>query len=468
MDFRRDSVVDLAARVRSGELAAREVVTHALSQIDRLNPMLNAFVAVDADAALDAAGAIDERVARGDDVGPLAGIPIGVKDLEDAAGYVTTYGSDLHTADPPATADSPLVARLKAAGCVVVGKTNTPEFGFKGVTDNVPFGATTNPWDTRRSPGGSSGGSGAAIAGGLVPLATGSDGGGSIRIPSALCGLSGIKTSQGRVPLGGPKPPGSGVLSVKGPMTRTTRDAAVALDACVGHEPTDPYSLPSPAASWAAALDGDVLPTRVGYSRTMGFATVDPEIGRVVDGAVDALVGAGVEVVDVPTVFDEDPVMAWFVLWTSARRAAQGHLKGTPAWERIDPELRGQIEYAERLTAVDHVRALDAVHLLNLRLLAAFDTAGVDVLLTPTVAGQTPVLGHQGTVDHEEVLTWVSFTPVINVTRNPAGSVCAGVTAAGLPVGIQAIGRPHGDIDVLRTMAALEDVLAIDRVAPIG
>lgn len=467
MDFRRERVVDLAARVRAGELAARELVEHSLARIERLEPTINAFVAIDADAALAAAAAIDARVAAGDDPGPLAGIPLGVKDLEDAAGYVTTYGSDLHTADPPATDDSPLVARLKAAGCVVVGKTNTPEFGFKGVTDNVPFGATANPWDPTRSPGGSSGGSGAALAAGMVPLATGSDGGGSIRIPSALCGLSGIKTSQGRVPLGGPNPPGSGILSVKGPMTRTIRDAAVALDACVGPHPTDPWSLPAPGSSWAAALDGDVLPRRVGWSRTMGFARVDAEVGRVVEAAVEALAGAGVEVVEIPTIFDEDPVQPWVVLWTSARRKAQGHLQGTPEWERIDPELRAQIEYAGRLTAVDHARAVDAVHHLNLRLLRAFDAADVDVLLTPTVAGQTPVLGRQGTVDAEEVLTWVSFTPVVNLTRNPAGSVCAGFTADGMPVGLQAIGRPLADVDVLRTLAAVEDLLAIDRVAPL-
>jgi Asp-tRNA(Asn)/Glu-tRNA(Gln) amidotransferase A subunit family amidase len=156
------------------------------------------------------------------------------------------------------------------------------------------------------------------------------------------------------------------------------------------------------------------------------------------------------------------------VLWTAARRKAQGHLRGTADWERIDPELRAQIDYAEKLTAIDHARAVDDVHHLNLRLLRAFDAAGVDLLLTPTVAGQTPYLGRQGTVDAEEVLTWVSFTPVINLTRNPAGSVCAGFTAAGMPVGLQVIGRPLADVEVLRALAAIEDLLALDRLAPVG
>src|ERR1700736_4348674 len=200
MDFRRETVSDLADQVRSGQLAARELVGHALKRIDALNPRLNAFVALDADAAMRAATAIDESVAAGDDPGPLAGIPIGVKDLEDAAGFRTTHGSAGWEDSPAATVSSPLVERLVAAGCVVVGKTNTPELGWKADTVNPVFGATLNPWDMSRSPGGSSGGSAAAIAAGMVPLATGSDGGGSIRIPSACCGLSGMKPSLGRVP----------------------------------------------------------------------------------------------------------------------------------------------------------------------------------------------------------------------------------------------------------------------------
>ena len=212
MDFRETTVADLAARVRDGEVGSRELVQAALDRIEALNPQVNAFVAVDAEAALRDAAAIDELVAAGEDPGPLAGVPIGVKDLEDATGFVTTMGSATRADGPPAAVDSILVARLRAAGCVVVGKTNTPEFGWKGDTENPTFGATRNPWELGHSAGGSSGGTAAALAAGMVPLATGSDGGGSIRIPAAVCGLSGFKPSLGRVAVDrkGPEAPHHG------------------------------------------------------------------------------------------------------------------------------------------------------------------------------------------------------------------------------------------------------------------
>ncbi|MBK5224042.1 MAG: amidase [Acidimicrobiia bacterium] len=465
MDFRRTTVAALVAQVRSGELSATELVTHAIDRIAALDGQINAFSQHDPERSLAAAALIDRRLQAGEDVGPLAGIPIGVKDLEDAEGYVTTFGSDLHVADPPADRNSVLVERLTAAGCVVVGKTNTPEFGFKGVTDNVPFGATTNPWDPSRTPGGSSGGSAAAIAAGMVPLATGSDGGGSIRIPSALCGLSGIKTSQGRVPLGDPAPSGTGLLSVRGPMTRTIRDAALALDASVGPHPLDVFALPAPQQAWAPQLDGDVLPPRIAYSPTMGYATVDREVAAVVEAAVRQLEAAGTEVVEVPMVFESDPVMAWVHIWTTSRARTQGRLKGTPEWERIDPELRDQIEMGLRITGVQYAEAIDACHLINAQLEAAMQEA--PLLVCPTLAGQAPVLGRPGTIDGVESPTWVSFTPFLNLSRNPGGSVCAGFTGSGLPVGLQVIGRQRDDIGVLRCLAAFEDVLGIDRLTPV-
>src|SRR5438270_8036213 len=197
MDFRLDTVADLATAVRAGRQRARDLVQHSLDRIDADNPAINAFVLVDGEGALAAADEIDRRVADGDDPGPLAGIPLGVKDLEDVAGLPTSQGSAVFAGGAPAAADSLLVSRLRAAGAVVVGKTNTPELGWQAQTTNQVFGATRNPWDRSRTPGGSSGGSAAAIAAGMVPLATGSDGGGSIRIPSALAGLSGFKASLG-------------------------------------------------------------------------------------------------------------------------------------------------------------------------------------------------------------------------------------------------------------------------------
>ncbi len=251
MDFRTESLAGLAAQVRSKQVGSRELTLHALARIEHLNPQVNAFVAVDAERALAEAAVIDERVAKGEDPGPLAGVPIGVKDLEDAAGFVTTHGSPLHANDAPAATDSILVARLRAKGCVIVGKTNSPEFGWKSDTQNEVFGTTRNPWDLARSAGGSSGGTGAALAAGMVPLATGSDGGGSIRIPSAINGLSGLKPSLGRVPTGGPSAPGWAGLSTKGPMARRIRDVAYALECVVGPDPTDIFSLAMPDVPWS-------------------------------------------------------------------------------------------------------------------------------------------------------------------------------------------------------------------------
>jgi aspartyl-tRNA(Asn)/glutamyl-tRNA(Gln) amidotransferase subunit A len=467
MDFRRHSVAELAAEVQSGRLAARELVAHALERIEALNPSVNAFCAVDGDRAMVDAAALDERIAAGQQVGPLAGIPLGVKDLEHAAGFVTTFGSALHASDPPATTDSAHVARLRAAGCIVVGKTNTPEHGHKGETDNPTFGATLNPWDLAHSPGGSSGGSAAAIAAGMVPLATGTDGGGSIRIPSALCGLSGLKPSQGRVPNGGERAPGSVTLSTRGPMARTIRDVALALDACVGPDPTDIFSFPGLHDPWHPQLTGEVEPPpRVAYSPTMGHYRVDSEVAAAVRRTVDALADAGTEIVEVDVALDEEPTRAWFVLWCAARARAQGHLLGTPGWDLIDEGLQPLIEYGLRLTAVDVVRAFDACHDANLQLEAnVFSKA--PILLTPTLAGQAPLSGQQGTIDGVEEPSWVGFTPFANLTRSPAGSVTCGFTSSGLPIGLQVVGAQRDDLGVLRTIAAVEDLVGMDAIAPI-
>jgi aspartyl-tRNA(Asn)/glutamyl-tRNA(Gln) amidotransferase subunit A len=465
MDFLRTTVAELATQVQAGELAARELVAHALAQIEHQNPTINAFCAVDGDRAMADAAALDERVAAGEQIGPLAGVPIGVKDLEEAAGFVTTYGSALHTADAAATADSPHVARLRAAGCIVVGKTNTPEHGFKGVTDNPTFGATRNPWNPDHTPGGSSGGSGAAIAAGMVPLATGTDGGGSIRIPSALCGLSGIKVSQGRIPNGGERPPGSMLLSTRGPMARTIRDVALALDACVGPDPTDVFAFPGLHDPWAPQLEGATVPERVVFSPTMGLYAVDHEIADAVRRGVDELADAGTEVIEVEEVLEEDPTLAWFHLWCATRARTQGHLVGTADWERIDPELQRLVEYGLGLTAVDVVRAVDASHLVNLQLeTTVFSKA--PLLITPTIAGHAPRLGAQGVVNGVETPSWVGFTPFVNLTRNPAGTVPCGRTSGGIPIGLQVVGAQREDLQVLLGIVALEDLLGFDEVAP--
>ena len=467
MDFRKITVTELAARVSRQELAAREVVAAALERIEALNPDVGAFVAVDPEAAMAEAAVIDERIAQGEDVGPLAGVPLGVKDLEDAAGLVTTHGSAVHASDPPATDDSALVERLRAAGCVVVGKTNTPELGWKPDTVNEVFGATRNPWSLERSPGGSSGGSAAAIAAGMVPLATGSDGGGSIRIPSSVCGLSGMKPSLGRVPQGGDDPPAWPGLSSKGVMAQRIRDVTLALDVVVGPEATDLSSLPLPDASWSRSLAELNPPRKVGWSPTLGYAQADHEVLAVCEAAVQQLEDLGTEVVLIDDVLGDDPVHDWMTLVGAYCLRSLGHLRDEAVWASIDPGLVAVMDWARAsISPAQLVEALDTCHRLNLIFVELFHD--VTLLLTPTVAGQTPRSGEQGTIDGEADVNWVRFTYPFNMTRSPAGTVCAGFTADEMPVGLQVVGPQHADVAVLRLLAVLEDTLAIDRVAPLG
>jgi aspartyl-tRNA(Asn)/glutamyl-tRNA(Gln) amidotransferase subunit A len=465
VDFRRDSVVELARQVRQGSISASELVGHALDRIAADNPVVNAFVAVDEERARSAAEAIDQKVASGVDPGPLAGIPIGVKDLEDAAGFVTSHGSVAMSKGPVASSNSVLVDRLVAAGCVVIGKTNTPELGWKGDTDNVAFGPTLNPWNLEHSPGGSSGGTAAAIAAGMVPLATGSDGGGSIRIPSSCCGLSGIKPSLGRVPSGGGEPPDWQHLSTRGPMARRLADVAAALDVVVSPDPSDLRSLPRPEASWTAALVDAKPPRKVAWSPTLGYAEVDAEVLGICERAVETMASLGCEVVEVETVFDSDPINPWLTLAGVYNLRTYADLRGTPDWEHVDPGLAMVIDAAESITGLDMVRAEDACHALNLRLVKLF--RDVRLLLTPTVAAEPPLRssGGSGMINGVPDFNWVKFTYPFNLTRSPAASVTVGTTSRGLPVGLQLVGPQHGDLVVLRSAAALEAAIGFDEVA---
>src|SRR3984885_316298 len=372
IDFRTTSLAELTRSVRTKEISARELTQAALDRIQRLDPTYNAFVAVDGERALAEADGIDARIAAGADPGPLAGIPLGVKDLQNAVGYTTTYGSALHADDPPATADDPFVARMRGAGCVVLGKTNTPEFGWMGNTTNHIFGPSLNPFHPGRGPGGSSGGSAAALAAGMVPLATGSDGGGAIRVPGARCRPSGMKPSLGRVPAGGPNPPGWIDLSTNGPMARRIADVTLALDVAVGPDPTDLRALPRPEASWLAALDDPHVPIRVAYSPTLGYATVDAEVAATCAKAVDCLQSLGAEVVVVEDVFDADPVGDFLLLTAAATLRTLRPYFDHPRWDEVDPVLRHFVDVAQSTTAEQILQVFDRFHLMNLRLVELF------------------------------------------------------------------------------------------------
>jgi len=463
-DFRTTTVVDLAGQVRSRAISATELTKAALDRIEAVDRPINAFVAVDAELALRDAKAVDEAIASGRDPGPLAGVPIGVKDLEDTAGYRTTKGSCAF-ANGPTTGDSVLVARLKAAGCIVVGKTNTPECGAKADTTNALFGATKNPWSLDHSPGGSSGGSSAALAAGMVPLCTGSDGGGSIRIPSSCCGFAGFKPSLGRVPSGGAHAPDWQHLSTRGPMARKLSDTVAVLDTVLGPDPSDLRSLPMPEVPWSTALTDPHLPVKVAWSPTLGYAKADDEVLDVCRAAIDRLSDMGTEVVELDTVFPEDPMRAFGTLTSAYHARTLGHFEGTEVWEQIDPALRQMVQWGKAMPAVDLVRAEDLCHELNLRLIDVFHETRV--LLTPTIASLPPRSGESGTINGVPTANWLGFTYPFNMTRSPAGSVPVGFSSSGLPVGMQVIGPQHGDLVVLRTMAVLEQAFDSGRLAPL-
>ena len=457
MDFREHSIQELVNKVKNKEISARELTESALSNIEKYDKEINAFCALNQEDALDQAESLDKKISNGENVGLLAGIPVGVKDLEDAKGFITTYGSELHTKDSPAEEDSILVGRLRSEGCIILGKTNTPEFGHKGKTDNVPFGATKNPWNLKYSPGGSSGGTSAALSSGMIPLGTGSDGGGSIRIPSVLGGLSGIKTSQGRIPNGGKKPPGSGLLTVKGPMANTTEDTVLALDATVGANPTDIFSLEGGNPNWSKQLTENLPKTAI-WSPTMGFSTVDKEVLEVCEKAIKSLEDAGVTIIEKDVIWDENPVNAWMVFWACACARRQQHLIGTEEYEQIDPLLRMFIEMGVEMDGASYASSIDACHKFGYQLEESFKES--PLIITPGTCGQAPKIEGDGTVNGEETPSWVDFTMGINMTRNPAGVIPVGVSSSSnIPIAIQIIGGQRQDLDVLNAMQAFEKVI---------
>jgi aspartyl-tRNA(Asn)/glutamyl-tRNA(Gln) amidotransferase subunit A len=450
---------ELARAVRRREVSPVTVVEAALARIGALNPSINAFVALRPEGALADAKALERRLAAGEEVGPLAGVPLGVKDLEDVADLPTTFGSVAFKDHRPGR-DSVQVERLKAAGAIVVGKTNTPEFGYTALTKNLVFGVTRNPWNLERTPGGSSGGSAAAIAAGMVPLVTASDGGGSIRIPAAYCGAFGLKPSFGRVPIatldrGGMLPWIDTVCF--GPITRTVRDAALFLDVVAGPHPSDPNSLPAPGISYRATLEELPPNLAIGVSKTLGYALVQPDVWREVKAAALAFRGLGhrVEMID-----DELPDLGreWGLVSAAEN---YGYLA-----DEIEPH-RGEwgraflagLERGAALTPVDIARAQRKRALLHQRLAEIFGRYAL--LLTPTMPTEAfPAAGpFPRTIDGQPIATplgAVAFTYPFNFSGHPAATVRAGLTDAGLPAGLQIVGPRHRDDLVLQAAHAYE------------
>jgi aspartyl-tRNA(Asn)/glutamyl-tRNA(Gln) amidotransferase subunit A len=465
------SAHELAHQVRRRARSAEEVVAGALARIDALDGEVNAFCALRADEALAEARALDARIGRGEDPGPLAGVPFGVKDEQDVAGLATTFGS-VPMRDFVPERDSTLVARLRAAGAVPLGKTNMPEFGSTAFTKNRLFGLTRNPWNLERTPGGSSGGSSAAVAAGMVPLATGGDGGGSIRIPAAYTGLVGLKATFGCVPRG-PLFFRDFVDTVcRGPLTRTVRDAALFLDAVAGYDPLDPDSVPHSGRSFVEALDVPPRKLRIGYHPTLGYARVAPDVRRSVEAAVAALgdaLGADVRTLDEPLV---DAGLAWAML-----NCFEQHAKLAPKIEAHRDEwgrgyLKG-VDYGGRLTAADFGTHQRTRLQLVEQLAGLF--ADVDVLLTPAVP--TTAFAAAGPMPDEidgqrlaSPLHAVAFSYPFNLSGHPAISVPIGLGDDGLPIGLQIVTERHTEERLLRLARVCEQAVPFSErpAAPAG
>ncbi|MFD3745390.1 amidase [Nocardia sp. NPDC058633] len=450
------SAGELARRLRARELSAREVVTAHLERIEQLDPQINAIVTLVADQALDAAAAADERLAHGLPVGPLHGIPIAHKDTHNTAGIRTTHGSPALADHVPHLSDVS-IERIRAAGAITIGKTNVPEFGAGSHTFNPLFGPTRNPYDTTRSAGGSSGGTGAALAAGLQPLGDGSDMGGSIRNPASFNNVVGLRPSPGRVPLW-PNQTGWATQAVQGPMARTVSDVALLLSVMAGPDPRCPLSIEEDPAMFSRPLAGDLGSLRVAYSPDLGTSVpVDPSVAAIVEesAAVFSALGATVERA-CPDFTGADDVFRVLRGWQMATSigAALGDLV-----EQVKPTLRANIEFGRGLTGADIGRA-ELVHSELFHRMREFFTR-YDVLLLPT--SQLPPFPvdieypeQVAGVAMDDYLSWMQSSYFVSVTGCPSLSVPAGFTAQGLPVGVQIVGRHRGELSVLRAGYAFE------------
>lgn len=436
------TALETAEAVRASRVTARAVVEAALARIAELDPLLNAFDVVRTREALAEADALDAGGPGHD--GPLAGVPVGIKAEQPVAGLVTTYGGRGNST--PATADAEVVRRLRAAGAIVVGTTNMPEFGQFPFTEGAAWGVTRNPWDLARSPGGSSGGSAAAVASGMVPVAIGGDGGGSIRVPAGCCGLVGLKPVRGRVSAA-PKTDLWGALGTIGPLTRTVADTAVVYDVISGSLPTDRYAAPPPAEPFAAAAAHEPRPLRIGWivrAAAQQGVRVDPEVAKAVVAAAQVLAGAGHTV---------EPLSG---RWPDASPSFVPQFYAAVRDCTKLVEHRARLEWRTRSTArtgawargpvlAAAVRAGD-----RLRDLVERRWSGYDVVLSPTIACRTPRLGRLDATGSmhalQRSLPMVAFTALANVTGHPAMSVPAGSGRDGLPIGVQLtpVGQDEG------------------------
>ena len=456
------SATRLAELIQSREISPVELMEAVFSRIERLQPRINAFSTVCTDKALESSRQAESEIARKKSVGPLHGIPFSVKDLLWTKDVRTTFGSYIFENYLP-DEDAPCVQRLKQAGAILIGKTTTPEFGHKAITDSPLFGITRNPWNLDRTPGGSSGGAGAHVAAGLGPLAIGTDGGGSIRIPASCSGIVGLKPTLGRIPH-----PQSfdvfGTLAHVGPMTRTVADAALMFEIMAGPDVRDPYSYGPPKETYGSSVTGKVRESlkgwKIAWSPTLGNREVDREVLKMTEAAVRVFAEFGCELEEARPDFDL-PEQHYLVIFHSSLAARLG-----PYLERfrdkIDPSLLDAIERGSRYSAVDLQRANNVRTQLFQTVQQFFKR--FDLLMTPTFSAPALPVTHyalepiavNGKIAGSMRGAWYPYTYPFNMSGNPAISIPCGWTRENLPVGLQIVGPWLGEGSILRAAAAFE------------
>jgi amidase len=450
------SATELARRIRDRELSAREVMEAHLAQIDRLNPKVNAIVTLLPEQAMEQAAAADEKLARGEDVGPLHGLPVAHKDLVTTKGIRTTFGSPIYRDFVPQE-DALIVERLRAAGAITIGKTNTPEFGAGSQTFNEVFGATLNPYDVTKTCGGSSGGAAVALACGMLPIADGSDTGGSLRNPANYCNVVGFRTSPGRVPVY-PSEVGWFPISVQGPMARTVADTALMLSTIAGPDPKSPIAIVEPGSRFAESLDRDFGGVRIAWSCDFGDLPVDPAVTAAIDGQRAAFENdLGCEVVDdQPDFADADEVFKAWRAWKFELRfrdliqTDRDQIKETIIWN---------VESGQKLSGPDLSRAeMKRTRLYHRvrRFMETHEFLILPVSQVPPFSIDQPYISEINGQTLDTYIDWMKSCYYISAIGLPAISVPCGFTESGLPVGVQIVGRHNDDFGVLQIAHAFE------------
>jgi amidase len=458
------SAVEMASRLRRREISARDLLAAHLAQIERVNPKVNAIVTLAAERAMAEAARADERLARGEAVGVLHGLPVAHKDLLDTAGIRTTRGSPFYR-DLVPTQDARLVGRLRSAGAITLGKTNTPELGAGSQTFNTIFGATRNPYDVTKTCGGSSGGAAVALACGMVPIADGSDTGGSLRNPAAFCNVVGLRTSPGRVPRDSSS---WSPLSVAGPMARTVADVALFLSAMAGPDERNPLSIAEDGARFRAPIDRSFKDVRVAWWRGLGGIPVEPEIRRTIDAHRRTFEQLGCIVEDAEPDFAGVDIAFPTLRYTANHPTYSALVREHPEW--VKDTIRFEVAEAEKLTAVDVGRAMARQTKMYDDTRKFFERYEYFVLPVTQVSPfdvDTPYPTRVNDVAMATYVDWMRSCWYVTFMATPAISVPAGFTTSGLPIGIQIVGRHRDEWSVLQLAHAFEQATGVGKRRPL-